>query len=222
MKKIELKKFKKLIIACDGESASGKSTAAKIISKKYGLLLINSGLLYRYASKLVISHKPKNELDFLKKSFKKISYKKISKLKLHSERISNHVPTIARNKKIREIVNKLQKSIIKKNKKICLEGRDIASKILSKNPKYDLAFYFKCNLNIASYRRWLDIKKSVPLKEVKRSLNMRTKTDKNRKHSPLVRVKDSILIRSDQLSKKQVISKMSSYIDNHLLIKNNL
>ena len=31
---------KKLIIACDGESASGKSTAAKLISKKYKLLLI--------------------------------------------------------------------------------------------------------------------------------------------------------------------------------------
>ena len=40
------------------------------------------------------------------------------------------------------------------NKRICVEGRDIASKILSKNPKYDLAFYFKCNLNTASYRRW--------------------------------------------------------------------
>ena len=55
-----MKKFKKLIIACDGESASGKSTAAKLISKKYGLLLVNSGLLYRYASKLVIDHKLKN------------------------------------------------------------------------------------------------------------------------------------------------------------------
>ena len=51
-----MKKFKKLIIACDGESASGKSTAAKLISKKYKLLLINSGLLYRYASKEIINH----------------------------------------------------------------------------------------------------------------------------------------------------------------------
>ena len=41
-----MKKFKKLIIACDGESASGKSTAAKIVSKKYKLLLVNSGLIY--------------------------------------------------------------------------------------------------------------------------------------------------------------------------------
>jgi cytidylate kinase len=83
-----------------------------------------------------------------------------------------------------------------------------------------LAFYFKCSLKVASYRRWLDIKKSVSLKEVKRSLNMRTKIDKNRKHSPLVRVKDSILIRSDKLSKKEVINKMSFFVGKHLLTKN--
>ena len=62
-----MKKFKKLIIACDGESASGKSTAAKLISKKYNLLLINSGLLYRYSSKLILKNKPKNITSFLKK-----------------------------------------------------------------------------------------------------------------------------------------------------------
>ena len=62
-----MKKFKKLIIACDGESASGKSTAAKLISKKYNLLLINSGLLYRYGSMLQIKHNPKNLVSFLKK-----------------------------------------------------------------------------------------------------------------------------------------------------------
>ena len=208
-----MKKLKKLIIACDGESASGKSTAAKLISKKYNLLLINSGLLYRYASKLVIKHKPKNKVIFLKKQFKKITYKKISKQNLHSEEISNHVAILAKNKKIRDIVNQLQISIIKTNDRICVEGRDIASKILSKNPKYDLAFYFKCSLDVASYRRWLDLKKSVPLNEVKKSLKMRTQIDKNRKHSPLIRVKDSILIRSDKLSKNQVLSKMSAYVD---------
>ena len=127
---------------------------------------------------------------------------------------------LAKNKKVRNIINIFQRKIIKSNKKICVEGRDIASKILIKNPKYDLAFYFKCSLDVASYRRWLDIKKSVSLKEVKRSLNMRTKIDKNRKHSPLVRVKDSILIRSDKLSKKEVINKMSLYVDSHLITKN--
>ena len=207
-------KIKKLIIACDGESASGKSTAAKMTAKKYKLLLVNSGLIYRFCSKLLLQKKPKNDIKFLKNKFKNFSYKSIEKQNLHSEQISNHVAIIAKNKRIREIVNKAQLKIIKTNNRICVEGRDIASKILSKNPKYDLAFYFKCNLNVASYRRWLDIKKKVSLKHVKKSLNLRTQMDKNRKNSPLIKVKDAILIRTDKLSKKQVLSKMSKYIDN--------
>ncbi len=209
-----MRKFNKLIIACDGESASGKSTAAKLISKKYKLLLINSGLLYRYGSKQIIKHSPKNIISFLKIKFKNISYNTIAKQKLHSEEISSHVAQLAKNKQVREIINKFQKKIIKNNKKICVEGRDIASKILAKNPKFDLAFYFKCNLRVASYRRWLDIKKKVPLKDVKKSLNKRTLMDKKRKNSPLIKVKDAILIRTDQLSKKQVLLKMSDYIEN--------
>ena len=208
-----VKKLKKLVIACDGESASGKSTAAKLISKKYRLLLLNSGLLYRYASKLIINNKPKNNIFFLKKKLKNVSYRNITKQNLHTEKISNHVATLAKNKKIRELVNNFQKKIIKKNIRICVEGRDIASKILAKKPKYDLAFYFKCNLNVASYRRWLDIKKKVPLKKVKESLQRRTLMDKKRKNSPLIKVKDAILIRTDKLSKKQVLSKMSKYIE---------
>ena len=154
-----MKKFKKLIVACDGESASGKSTAAKLISKKYKLLLINSGLLYRYCSKLIIENKPKNIILFLKKNFSNLSYNKIIKQNLHSEEISNHVAILAKNKKVRKIVNQVQMRIIRKNKKICVEGRDIASKILSKKPKYDIAFYFKCDLKVAAYRRWLELKK---------------------------------------------------------------
>ena len=206
-------KSKKLIIACDGESASGKSTAAKMISKKYKLLLINSGLLYRYCSKLIIQYKPKNDVLFLKKKFKTLSYKTISKQNLHSEEISNHVAIIAKNKKVREIVNQLQMKIIKTNNRICVEGRDIASKILAKNPKYDVAFYFKCSLKVAAYRRWLDLKKLVQIKEVKKSLRMRTNLDKKRKNSPLIKVKDAILIRSDQLNKKEVLAKMSNSIE---------
>ncbi|WP_075522771.1 (d)CMP kinase [Candidatus Pelagibacter communis] len=206
-------KIKKLIIACDGESASGKSTAAKLVSNKYKLLLINSGLLYRYCSKLVLTNKPKNLLAFLKKRFSNITYKSISNKNLHSEEISNHVAVLAKNKKVREIVNKFQLKIIKENNKICVEGRDIASKILSKKPKYDVAFYFKCNLKVASYRRWLDLKKTISLDDVKKSLRRRTNLDKKRKNSPLIKVRDAILIRTDKLNKQEVLSKMSKAID---------
>ena len=89
---------KSLIIACDGEAASGKSTGAKLISKKYRLLLLNSGLFYRYASKLILRYKPKKIVPFLRKKFKKISYKKISSQNLHSQEISKHVGYLAKKK----------------------------------------------------------------------------------------------------------------------------
>ena len=206
-------KLKRLIIACDGEAASGKSTGAKLLSKKYKLLLINSGLFYRYASKLIIKNKPKNIVKFLKKKLEETSYNQISKKNLHSEEISNHVAILAKNKKVREIVNQQQMKIIRKNNKICVEGRDIASKILVKKPKYDLAFYFKCSLKVAAYRRWLDLKKKVPLREVKKSLKARTLQDKKRKNSPLIKVNDAILIRSDKFSKKEVLAKMSKAVE---------
>ncbi len=208
------KNFKKsLIIACDGEAASGKSTGAKLISKKYNLLLINSGLLYRYASKLLIEKKPKNIISFLKKQFKNLSYKKVASENLHTQEISDHVGYLAKIKKVRDIVNISQKKIIKNNNRICVEGRDIASKILSKRPKYHVAFYFKCNIGVASYRRWLDLKKKTPLKEVTRSLKNRTRLDKNRTHSPLKKVKDAVLIQTHKLNKKQMLNKMIKSIE---------
>ena len=77
----------------------------------------------------------------------------------------------------------------------------------------DKRHYFKCSLDVASYRRWLDIKKKVSLQSVRKSLIKRTLMDKKRKNSPLVKVKDAILIRTDKLNKKQVLSKMSNYIE---------
>lgn len=207
---------KSLIIACDGEAASGKSTGAKLISKKYRLLLLNSGLFYRYASKLILRYKPKKIVPFLRKKFKKISYKKISSQNLHSQEISKHVGYLARKKGVRLIVNNIQRNIIKKNKHICVEGRDIASKILNRDPKYHIAFYFKCNIEVSSYRRWIDLKKKVSLNEVRKTLLLRTRLDKNRTHSPLIRVKDSILIRTDKLNKSQMLKKMINEIEKKL------
>ena len=116
-------------------------------------------------------------------------------------------------KKVREIINKIQKKIINENNRICVEGRDIASKILNKNPKYHIAFYFKCSINIASYRRWLDLNKKISIEEVTRTLKLRTKLDKNRSHSPLIKVKDAILIQTHKLTKSEMLKKMINEIE---------
>jgi len=208
-----------LRIACDGESASGKSLAAKLISKKYKLFCMNSGLLFRYASRLIIKRKPKKIIPFLRKKFRNLNYKHITHLNLHSQEISNHVVFLAKQKKVRQIIRIFQKKIIKQHRQICCEGRDQASTILRKSPRYDVAFYFKCNLNTASLRRWRDLKKKIPLKEVKKSLRIRTLLDKKRRHNPLKKVADAVLIRTDILNKKAMVAKMSKEIDKKLLLR---
>ena len=208
-----------LRVACDGESASGKSTAAKLISIKYKLFYMNSGLLFRYASHLIIKHKPKKIIPFLRKKFKNLNYKQVTLLNLHAQEISNHVAVLATQKKVRLIIRNFQKKIIKKHHRICCEGRDQASTILKKKPRYNVAFYFRCNLATASYRRWLDLKKKVPLKEVNKSLRARTMLDKKRRHNPLKKVADAVLIRTDILGKKAMVAKMSKEIEKVLRLK---
>ena len=51
------------------------------------------------------------------------------------------------------------------------------------------------------------------VEKVKDSLTQRTRMDKKRKNSPLIKVNDAILIRTDKLSKKQVLAKMTKYIE---------
>ena len=46
--------IKSLQVSCDGGAATGKSTGAKMVSKKYRLQFLSSGLLYRYASYLYL------------------------------------------------------------------------------------------------------------------------------------------------------------------------
>ena len=206
-------KNKFLQISCDGGGATGKSTGAKLISKKYKLKFLSSGMLYRYASYIILNSKPKNKISFLKSKFKNLNLKKLDKINLHSPEISNHSAQIAKNLKIRNILKKFQINFSKKNKNCCIEGRDISTKIL---PNSDLKFFFKCNLSIAAKRRYTELKKINPkikLKDVKKALRLRNISDIKRKNSPLLKHIDSIEIDTGKLSKSAMLTKMSKQVE---------
>ena len=206
----------KFSISCDGGAASGKTTGAKLISKKYNLRFLSSGLLYRYASFLLLKHKPKNKISFLKKKFKSLNYKKISDKNLHTQKNSSYVSIIAKEKKVRTILKKFQLIFARKYKYVCIEVRDIYYAILH---RADIKFFFVCNLDTASKRRWKELKKrnkKIKLKEVKKTLKIRDFNDKNRKHNPLIKSSDSIVIRSDILNKRDMVKKMSEIVNKKL------
>ena len=206
-------KNKNIQISCDGGAATGKSTGARLISKKYGLKFLSSGLLYRYAGFLLLRYNPKNKIKFLKKKFKYLDYSKIKKNNLHTPEISEYTSIIAKNNNIRKILKKYQTNFAIKYKNCCIEGRDISTKIL---PNSDLKFFFKCNLSIASLRRYKELKKinsKIKLKDVKKALRIRNLADSKRKNSPLLKHRDSIEIDTGKLNKQAMLSKMSKYIE---------
>ncbi len=209
-------KNKGLQIACDGGAATGKSTGAMMISKKYKLRFLSSGLLYRYASFLLIKDNPRNKINFLKKKFKNLNYNKLKKIKLHTPEISENSAKIAKVNKIRKILKKYQIAFAKKNKNCCIEGRDISTKIL---PLSDLKFFFICNLNIASKRRFKELKKNnkdLKLKDVKKALRIRNISDTKRKNSPLLKHRDSVVIDTGKLNKRDMLAKMSTFVEKEL------
>ena len=206
-------KNKILKITCDGGAATGKSTGAKLIAKKYNLAFLSSGLLYRYAAYLILNQKPQNEILFLKRKFKKLNYKKLNKMNLHTSKISDFSSVIARNIYIRNILKEYQINFIKKNKGCVLEGRDASTKIL---PTSDVKFFFICALKIASKRRFKELKKNdrkIALADVEKALKSRNILDKKRKHSPLKKHKNAVVVDTGKLNKQAMVSKMSKHVE---------
>ena len=206
-------KNKSIQISCDGGAATGKSTGAKLIARKYKLKFLSSGLLYRYSSYLILKYNPKNKISFIKKNFKRLNFSKLKRINLQNPKISDHAALIAKNNKIRNILKKFQVNFSKKNKNCCIEGRDISTKIL---PKSDLKFFFVCNLKTAASRRFKELKKRNPklkLKDVQKALRIRNLSDTNRKYSPLLKHRNSIEIDTGKLNKQAMVAKMSKYVE---------
>ena len=211
---MKLKSKFNIQIAADGSSASGKTTGARLFSKKYGIKFLSSGLLYRYSSYLIIKNKPSSESIFLKKKFKKFNLSHLKNKNLHTPEISELSSKIAKKKEIRGILKRFQKNFVRRNRKVCIEGRDIGTVIM---PNADIKFFFTCNLNTAAKRRFKDLKKKNPkikFAEVKKAMRIRDNLDRSRRISPLIKPKNAVIVPTDKLKNiKGMINKMSNVLE---------
>ena len=206
-------------IAVDGGSASGKTTGSKFISKKFNFKLLSSGKLYRYLSYKIIKNNYLYSQSFIKNQSKKITLKKLNDKKLYSPEVTGLASVIAKKKFIRNSLKQFQKNFIKKNKKVIIEGRDIASKIM---PNADLKIYFKCSVKEKAKRRLKDFKKinkKINLKEVEKALKSRDFSDKNRKESPLLFVKGAVLVDTTNLTINMMEAKLFKLVKERLIKK---
>ena len=214
---------KKVIVAIDGPSSSGKSTIAKLVAKHFNFTYIDSGSIYRAITYVAIKNnliKTENIdvvslIDLLNNCSISFSFNsnnqnviKLDNVSVENEirtfEISNNVSLIAEKNEIRKYVLKIQKDI-SNNKSVVMDGRDIGSVVF---PNADFKFFLDASIDVRALRRWNELKlteKDLKFEEVKKDLLKRDKKDINRKFSPLRRSKDSTLINSDRLDISEVV-----------------
>ena len=210
----------KITIAIDGYSACGKSTLAKALAKALDYSFIDSGAMYRgaalffyrlgYVSQKHIDREAiENAIKDLELSFKIDNAKNC--LYLHNENIedeirqahvANIVSKVATIKAVRIALVKQQQRM-GKNGGIVMDGRDIGSVVF---PNAQLKLFVTASPEIRAQRRFTELQeKGIPqsLDEVMSNLTKRDHVDSTREESPLIQVKDALVLDNSALTKKE-------------------
>lgn len=210
---------KKITIAIDGHSACGKSTLAKGLASKLNYVFIDSGAMYRGAALFALRNGCLNDdldktlllslLDRLDLSFKNVSGTNclfLGEENIEDEIRQPHVAAIvSKVATIKEVRVKLvaQQQEMGANGGIVMDGRDIGSVVF---PNAELKLFVTASTAIRSKRRFLELQgKGIKqdIEEVEKNLIERDHIDSTREESPLIQVKDAIVLDNSELSKEE-------------------
>lgn len=207
-----------MIIAIDGPEASGKGTAAKLIAKKYDLLHLDSGLLYRLTGVGLIDQTFDDDAAFIQASIAAAE-------QITTDNLDNP-PAIARTMEggimaskvavipqVRELITALQQKFANHQRGAVIDGRDIGTVVF---PNADLKFWVVASLESRAERRFADYQangRSDSLADVTAAIAERDHRDSTRDASPMKKAEDAHLIDTSKLSIDGVVEAMSAYID---------
>lgn len=202
-------------IAIDGPAGSGKSSLAKEIAKRLGVLYVDTGAMYRAITLKLLKEDESSYEDILKNT--KISFegdkifldgRDVSK-EIRENEISNKTSEMSKKKIIRDYLVKMQREIAR-DKDVVMEGRDIGSVVL-KDAEYK--FFLTADVETRAMRRYKQIDDDkVSFEEILEDLKVRDYNDSHRENSPLIQTEDAILIDSTDLNAEDTIEKIISYI----------
>ena len=216
-----MKKRKDIItVAIDSPAAAGGGTQAKLIAKHYKLQHLDTGRIYRLIGKQKLENPKKFNYSLIKKKINNLNMNSLQNKKLLSDKVAVSASIVAKNKKIRSIVHQFQQrcaySPPLKYSGSVLDGRDIIT-VQVKDAMFK--FFITASLKERAKRRYKELKninKKITLNIVLKSLKNRDKSDRERKHGPLKKTKDSILINTTKLSKKACFMKIKDIMDRKL------
>ncbi len=224
---------KKITIAIDGHSSTGKSTIAKSLAKYLNYIYVDTGAMYRAVTWFALKQgliddsgikrvQLISRLDEISISFTNISGENhtiVNDLDVEREirglEVANNVSKVA---SIPEVRRKLvaEQQFLGSAKGVVMDGRDIGTVVF---PKAELKVFMTASADVRAQRRYNELRgkgEEVDFDDVLKNIEERDFLDENRKDSPLVKADDAILLDNSKLSRNQQFDHIISLVNNAL------
>lgn len=214
--------MKKITIAIDGFSSTGKSTLAKQVADQLGYIYVDTGAMYRAVTYFAMQHNFVSEThldaDGLIKNLTNVSlqFRFNEKLGFAEMYLNNeNIETPIRNIEVSRLVSKIaeisqvrsklveQQQQMGENKGIVMDGRDIGTVVF---PNADLKLFMTASTTTKAQRRFdelIEKDQQVTFEEVLQNVQERDYIDTHRDDSPLVKAEDAIEIDNSNLTKNE-------------------
>ena len=223
--------MKKIIIAVDGYSSTGKSTTAKAVAKALGYLYIDTGAMYRGVTYLALEKGLVStqgvEIKPLMKALRHSKFNFVynpalgfSELYLDGKNIednirsidvANWVSEIAKQPEVRTFLVNLQRKM-GEEKGVVMDGRDIGTVVF---PEAELKIFMTASEEVRAQRRFKELQakgEKVSFEEVLANIKHRDHVDTTRKESPLRKADDAITIDNTHLTIEEQVDKILSIL----------
>ena len=213
---------KKITIAIDGFSSTGKSTLAKQLAKELGYVYVDTGAMYRAVSLFAMQNgyiQPDffdkqsliNSLPFIKLQFKFNTDLGFAEMYLNGVNVENEIRTIevsnfvSKVAEVSEVRAKLveQQQEMGNDKAIVMDGRDIGTVVF---PDAELKIFMTASPETRAQRRFEELQsknQDVSYEDVLKNVQERDYIDTHREDSPLVMADDAIEIDNSHLSREE-------------------
>ena len=214
--------MKKITIAIDGFSSTGKSTLAKQLAKELGYVYVDTGAMYRAVAYFAMQHNLVSEthldkagliaqLSNINLRFQFNPTLGFAEMYLNNKNIETQIRTIEVSRmvskvaEISEVRAKLveQQQAIGKDKGIVMDGRDIGTVVF---PDAELKLFMTASSKTRAQRRFDELVEKgqhITFEDVLQNVEERDYIDTHREDSPLVKAEDAIEIDNSSLSKKE-------------------
>nr|WP_315222550.1 (d)CMP kinase [uncultured Flavobacterium sp.] len=224
--------MKKITIAIDGFSSTGKSTLAKQLAKELAYVYVDTGAMYRAVTLYTMQNNFINA-DFFDKKALIDSLSKIqlefkfnadlgfAEMYLNGENVEKQIRTIevsnfvSKVAEVSQVRSKLveQQQEMGKNKAIVMDGRDIGTVVF---PNAELKIFMTASAETRAQRRFEELQQKgddVSYEEVLKNVVERDYIDTHREDSPLVIADDAIEIDNSYLSREEQFSAVLELIN---------